>query len=117
MQFQLSPETLIALCGAIISVIFSRFPWVRTKFAELSNDLKSLIMLGIMAIVTLGVVLLHCNGILNAGITCDQIGFWNVVWLYFVAVASNQTAYLITPQASDVKRAKLARVYQRDAVG
>ena len=107
MQFQLSPENIIAITSALIAVIFARFPILRTKFAAISTEAKSGIMLGLMAIVVLGVYLLQCYGWIDAGITCDKIGLQQIVTWYVLAVISNQATYMITPQAKDVKAAKV----------
>jgi hypothetical protein len=108
-SFQFSPEMIVTITGVIISLVFSYFPALRTAFGKLQQEVKSGIMLGLMALVVAAVAGLNCAGWINAGVTCDQVGLQQLVWWFFLAVTSNQVTYVASPQAADVKRAKMVR--------
>lgn len=116
-EFQLSPELIVSITGVIVSLVFSYFPALRTRFAALKQEVKSGIMLGVMALVVAGVAGLNCAGWINAGIACDQVGVQQLVWWYLIAITGNQVTYTISPQAGDVQRAKALREYRNEAVG
>jgi hypothetical protein len=108
-KFQLSPELILSITGVIISLAFSYFPALRTAFAALRQEVKSAIMLLLMAVVVGTVAGLNCAGWLDAGVSCDQVGLQQLIWWYFLAVTSNQVTYLASPQTNDVKLAKQSR--------
>jgi len=116
-EFQLSPELIVSITGVIISLVFSYFPRLRTSFGALTQEVKSGIMLALMAAVVAAVAGLNCAGWVDAGISCDQVGLQQLIWWYLLAVTGNQVAYSISPQRGDVEQVKLVRDYKEDLVG
>jgi hypothetical protein len=110
-QIQLSAEVITGLAGVIVSLLFSYFPVLREKFAAMSAEAKSGIMLGVLAVVTGAVTALNFYGVLDAGIDFVPGWEWRVVWVFVVAVIGNQAAYKISPQTPEVKQAKALREY------
>ncbi len=108
-DFQFSSELIVSITSVVLSLVFSYFPVLRAKFASLGTEVKSVVMLGLMAAVVFAVAGLNCAGWINAGISCDQIGLKQLVWWYVMAVVSNQAAYVVSPQTGDVKIAKRLR--------
>lgn len=97
MSFNLSPESLGIVAGAIVSILFSYIPGLSSWFASLESTSKRLIMLALMLVVTLAAVLLSCAGVVQ-GFACNQTGFIQAVQVFVLAVMANQAAYTITPR-------------------
>lgn len=104
-DFVVSPEVLAGIAGVIVSLAFSYIPGLNTAFAKLPAEIKRLIMAGLMLAAAAVIMLLGCYGIVSAGVSCDQQGVVQLVWIYITAVIANQSAYQITPQTSAVKSA------------
>jgi len=98
---------LSALAGIVLSLAFSYIPGLNTKFAELAAEYKRLIMLGVLFATAGAVYLIGCQGWFETGITCDQAGFTELVKAFIAAVVANQATYLITPQSTAVREARL----------
>lgn len=110
-QIQLSAEVITGLAGVVVSLLFSYFPVLRDKFAGLTAEWKSGIMLGVLALVTGTVTALNFFGVMDAGIDFTPGWPWRIVWVFVVAVIGNQAAYKISPQTPGVKEAKALRDY------
>lgn len=105
-SFVLTPEILAGIAGAIISLLFSYIPGLSTWFAALGEEVKRLVMAGIMLAAVIAIWLMSCGGLLSSGVVCDQVGLMQVAWIYILAVMANQGIYKITPRTSAVKAAK-----------
>jgi hypothetical protein len=110
-QFQLTAEMITGFAGVIVSLVFSYFPVLREKFAGLTSEAKSGVMLGIMAAVTASVTALNYYGILDAGISFEGRWLPHVIWVFVVAVIGNQATYNVSPVAPSVQDAKDIRDY------
>jgi hypothetical protein len=113
MVFNLDAETITAFLATAVALFFMYFPGVRVPFAGLTPETKSLIMLGLLLVVTVTVMSLGCAGAITVpGLACD-IGFWPLVFaggkVFLLAVAANQGTHRIFPEPQDVKNAKNAR--------
>jgi hypothetical protein len=98
-----SPEWIVGIAGVLLSLAFSYIPYLRVKYASLSGEVKRLIMLGLLVLVSVVVFMLQCYGILASNLACDKQGAITLVRYLIIAIVSNQSAYMITPQTSDVK--------------
>lgn len=104
-SFELSPDLLAAIAGAVLSLIFSFTPGLSTWFAGLLPEIKRLIMLGLLLVSTAVIYAGTCVGIFVTDITCDQAGILRLVWMLIAAVMANQSTYAITPQTTKVRMA------------
>lgn len=109
MDITFSAEFLASVVGVIISLVFSYFPKLKEGFAVLSSEAKSGIMLGLLAIVTIGITALDYYNVIDAGIVFDSQWVARIVWVFISAVIANQAAYKISPQTASVKDAKAWR--------
>ena len=105
---KLTPEFLAAVAGVVLSLGFSYVPGLRTSFAGLMPEIKRLVMLALLFVVTIVLTLLTCNGVIETGIACDQNGIVRIVWTFILAMIANQTTYQISPQPPDVQAAAFA---------
>ena len=105
-DFQLTPAVLAAIAGAVLSLAFSYIPGLNTTFADLKAETKKLIMAGILLVVSAAIFGLGCAGIVQSGITCDQQGIVQLVWIFISAVMANQSTFMLTPQTDAVKEVK-----------
>ena len=97
----MTAEQLIAIAGAILSLAFSYIPGLKTRYEPLSDELKRLVMLGLLVLVVAGVFGLACSrfgAYLGLTVACDEPGLVALVWSLVVAVMANQSTYLITPK-------------------
>jgi hypothetical protein len=106
-EFQVSPEILVAICGALLSILFSYIPGLSTAFAALSTEAKRLIMAGILLVTAVVIFILNCYSILQAGVVCNQAGAVQLVWYLILAIMANQSVFALTPQTQAVKDAKI----------
>jgi len=108
----ISAEFLTAASGVLLSLGFSYIPGLQTRFDRLDGVHKRLVMLGLLALASLGVFGLACLQWANAenplqalgiqGVTCSQVGALGLVRSFVLAVIANQATFLISPRkASD----------------
>lgn len=93
----LTPELLSMLAGALLSLLFSYAPGVRDWWAQRTAETKSLVMLGLLLLVSVGVVSASCGGLI-AVVVCSQNGVLQVVWTFVLSLMANQSTYKISPQ-------------------
>ena len=97
----MTAEQLIAIAGAILSLAFSYIPGLKTRYEPLSDELKRLVMLGLLVLVVAGVFALACSrfgAYLGLSVACNEPGLVALVWSLVVAIMANQSTYLITPK-------------------
>jgi len=90
----LGPELLAAMAGVILSLAFSYVPGVKTWYKGLSGEWKRLIMAGLLLVTALVLYGLGCAAVVK-GVTCSRDGFAQLVWMFLVALVSNQSTYTI----------------------
>jgi hypothetical protein len=92
------PEEISAIAGILLSLGFSYLPGLKDRFSQLEPTSKRLVMLGLLALVALGVFGLSClrPGWLP-GVTCSGEGAWELARIFFIAVVANQAAYELSP--------------------
>jgi hypothetical protein len=99
---EMTAENLAAICGVVLSLIFSYMPGLSGKWENLLPEIKRLIMLGMLVVVAGVAFGLACSG-WGADfwivLTCDKAGFVGLVQALIYAVMANQTAYLITKKS------------------
>jgi hypothetical protein len=102
----MSPEVIMSTAGAVLSLLFSYFPVLRTKYAALSPEAKSGIMIGLLLVIAAGLFGLGCAGLVNTGVGCDQNGAMRALTSLVLALATNQGTWSVTKnlRAPDVKR-------------
>jgi hypothetical protein len=102
-----TPESISAFIGVLLSVIFAYVPKLRTWFAALPSKTKSLIMLGLLVLTSVVVYVLAVYGIIQ---TYPEANAFTLIQVIFLAIAANQSTYLILPEAGDVVAARQERV-------
>lgn len=105
-SFTLTPAVLAAIAGAVLSLLFSYIPGLNTWYAKKQEEIKKLIMALLLLILAGSIFGLQCAGILEAGLSCDQQGAIQLVWIFISAIVANQSVYKLTPQLAKVKTAK-----------
>ena len=100
---EFTPELIAGIVGIALSWLFSWFPVLRDKFAALKEEMKSIIMLILLAVASVAVYLLARYGVIT---TPEPITVWRLITVFFMATTLNQVAYKITPQAKSVKDIK-----------
>lgn len=95
---------LSALAGVLLSLVMSYFPGLREWFAAKDSATKSLVMLGLLALVAVGSLLYKCN----LGVECITANWQGYATALFAAAVANQTTYALSPATKSVKAAKTA---------
>lgn len=106
---EVTPELISAIFGVLLSLAFSYIPKLNVKFAELEATTKRLIMLGGLAVISAVIYGMACAGWAaewGIALTCDRAGLVQLLTAFGAAMIANQSAYMISPQASAVKEAK-----------
>lgn len=106
----MTPEVLSLVAGIVLSLMFSYIPKMNTWYAVQSEEVKKLIMLGLLLVVAAAVYGLSCAGYLPEAyaVACGEQGIVVLVQAFILAAVANQTAYKLTPQLRAVKDAKLS---------
>jgi len=89
-----TPEILIALLGAILSLVFGYFPWVKQWFEALDPVYKPLLNAGLLLILVYALYGLSCAGLL-AYFPCTGQGALDALVVWFYAIVANQTTYAV----------------------
>ena len=104
----LDPTLLSGFAGILLSLVLSYVPGLNVKFAALSSEIKSLIVLISLFVVSLFVGLSSCFN-LWVLIPCDKPGIMKLVEFFIVALIASQSLYQVSPMTQAVKDAKLNR--------
>lgn len=104
----ISAEFLTAAGGVLLSLGFSYIPGLQARFDRLDGAHKRLVMLGLLALASLGVFGLAClqwgnvENTLQAldiqGVACSQAGALGLARSFVLAVIANQVTFLISPR-------------------
>jgi len=105
---EFTPEFVAGTAALVLTLVFAYFPVLRVKFAGLASEMKSLIMLGLFALVSLGAFALAFYGIIP---TAEPLTWFKLVQVFMLTVVLSQPAYTILPKPADVRDAKLIRDY------
>jgi len=111
----MSAESLSLIAGSALSLVFSYVPGFNAKFASLSAEIKRLIMLGLLVLVSAGVYGVACTGYgaqLGIAVTCDQEGLVALGSALLLAIIANQTTYTISPKTGAVKEARKDAIFE-----
>lgn len=98
-----TPDLISMVVGAVISLLFNYFPGLNTWFSALRTEVKSFIMIGLLAVASVAIYLLSLYGIIEISQPVDWV---LVLRTFILAVVANQSAYVIAPQTSAVKATK-----------
>lgn len=103
--FALTPAVLAAIAGAVLSLAFSYIPGLSVLFAALKPEVKRLVMAALLLVISAVIYALGCAGVVQSGITCDQQGAVQLIWIFISSVMANQSTYNLTPRTEAVKQA------------
>lgn len=98
-----TPDLITMVVGALLSMLFNYFPALNVWYAALKTEVKSGIMIGLLALASVVIYLLSLYGIIEISQPVDWV---LVLRTFILAVVANQSAYVIAPQTSAVKAAK-----------
>ena len=90
----MTPEVLIAIFGAILSLVFAYFPWVKQWFEQLNPVYKPLLNAGLLLVLVYAIYGLSCAGVL-AYFPCTGQGALDALVVWFYAIVANQAAYQV----------------------
>lgn len=92
--------TIAAVAGILLSLLFSYVPGARDWFDGLEGTHKRLVMLGLLAVASIGIFTLGCAGIVE-GLPCTQDGAVGVLKLFIAAMVTNQATYSFAPKPQE----------------
>ncbi len=95
-ELLIGPEAIMTVAGAVVSLLFSYFPVLRTRFAALTPEAKSGVMIGLLLLIGASLFGLGCAGLVNTGVGCDRAGVTRTVVALGMALATNQGMWGIT---------------------
>lgn len=110
MPIDFTPELIAGVAGMALSWLFSWFPGLRTWYAALKTEIKSAIMLSLLALTSGTIYFLILQGVLQV---TEPVTLWKLVSIFFLASLLNQTTYSITPLPKDVVSIKTDKVRTR----
>jgi len=92
-------EDLAAIAGVMLSLAFSYVPGLRNRYEPLDSVWKRVIMAALLLLVAVAIWFLSCAEIVSA-VSCTREGILALARVFIVALIANQSAYLLSPQAS-----------------
>lgn len=98
----MTAEFLAAGAATILSLAFSYIPGLSRWYGAKAEDVKRLIMLGLLVLVAGGAFGLACAGLgvdFGIGVTCDKAGAIELLKVLFAAAVANQITYALTPKS------------------
>lgn len=102
----MTSQTLSTTAAVLLSLLFSYVPGLSGWYAALDATRKRLIMLALLALVAGGAFALACSewsAYFGLTLTCDQPGAVVLLQSLALALAANQSTYLITPRRDQGK--------------
>lgn len=103
----MNADTLSTIAGALLSLAFSYIPGLQARYDPLDGVTKRLIMLGLLVLVACAAFGLACAGWgteLGLELGCNRSGLIGLLQALFLAIAANQTVFLISPTRSQRDR-------------
>lgn len=98
----MTAEFLAAGAGVLLSLLFSYIPGFASWYGAKDEDMRRLIMLGLLALVGAGAFGLACGGLaadFGISITCDKSGAIGLLKSFGAAAIANQVTYKLTPKS------------------
>lgn len=86
---------LAVVASALLSLLFSYVPGLSGWYDSQTSQVKALVMLALLFVVTAGSFGLSCYSP-YAYFECSETGLWAAVEVFALAVATNQGVYLAT---------------------
>ncbi len=90
---QWTPELLLLVWGFLLSIILEYLPGVAPWYHKKNPQWKRFIQLIGLALMSVLVVALACTDVLG-GIACSRGGVIEVVFVFLLSLATNQTTHL-----------------------
>lgn len=97
----MTAEILSSIAGVVISLAASYVPGFSDWYARLDGSHKRLLMLGMLAVSSIGIYALACAQLgeaLEITLRCDQEGALTLARAFLTALVSSQAAFTISPQ-------------------
>lgn len=95
-EITLTPDLLVAILSAALSLIFAYVPKVKGFYSALDPDYQAFIMLIGIVVVALIVFGANCGAFLVVvNLACTKQGLVDLAWYIFLALTVNQSTYLI----------------------
>lgn len=105
----ITPESLAALAGIILSLAFSYIPGIATWYDALTPTPKRGVMLGFLLLAAVGVLAYQCRAV---G-ACYGANVETVLTAFVLAAIANQTTAALTPLSAD-RRAVRTQAKERN---
>jgi pilus assembly protein Flp/PilA len=99
MFFEITPEFLSVAGAALLALLFDWMPGIRQWFDGLTESQKRQTAGGMVMLVVLLIYALQCANLVQTGLTCDQVGFTQIVYSALLALGVNQGIHLIAKPA------------------
>jgi hypothetical protein len=90
----MTPELLAAITGAVLSLLFAYFPWLKEQFDKVPSVWKPILNAGILLVVALGIVGAGCLGLVNY-FACSLDGVYEALYVWLLALVGNQLTYQV----------------------
>ena len=89
----MTPESLAALLGSILSLVFAYFPWIKDWYDGLDSVYKPILNAGLLLVLAFAVLGLGCLNMVDY-FTCDQAGLLEVLRVWMLALVGNYLTYV-----------------------
>lgn len=96
---------LLAAVGGFFSILTNWVPKFNVWYQGLSQEWKRGFQLGLMVLVSGGVLALSCYDWLSI-VACSELGIKEVLAVFIMTLVGNQTAYLSIPAPASIRALK-----------
>jgi hypothetical protein len=103
LTISVSPTLLVAVCAALLAVIFDWFPPVAERYNMLSEMKKKQVMLASLVIVVAVIYGGICANILISAISCNKAGLSELAYMALLAAGVNQGIHMLTKPSVSVE--------------
>lgn len=102
-----NPGVIAGFWATVLSLFASYFPGFNTWYAKLRKEVKKLLMLAGLAVITAAMFVAGCFPVLGvAFVECDNTGAIRLFEIFIMALIANRVVYKYTPQMNKVKAAR-----------
>jgi len=91
----ITPEALTGIAAAILALAFEYIPGLESRYGKLIPQHKALTMGGLLLLSAAIIFGLGCGNVLDAGMTCDTQGAFDMFLVFLVSAGVNQGVFLL----------------------
>lgn len=102
-EFVVTPEFLLIVIAGLLAFFFDYFPVVAKWFDALEESQKKLLTAGLVALAGIVIFGGQCFGLFITNLLCSAKGFFDTLYIVFLALGVNYGVHKATKPSDDLK--------------